>query len=187
MFDAETLDQLQLMFVLVCLLILLVWGRWRYDVVALGALFTAALFGLVPQSQLFAGFGNPATITVVLVLIVSFGLSRSGAVEFVTSAIEPLSSRPSLHIAVLSFIAAFLSMFMNNVGALALLMPIAIQSTNKAGRSPASVLMPLSFGSILGGLVTLIGTPQIFSSRTTVKRLRGKLLRCSILLRSAAE
>jgi len=159
MFDAETLDQLQLMFVLVCLLILLVWGRWRYDVVALGALFTAALFGLVPQSQLFAGFGNPATITVVLVLIVSFGLSRSGAVEFVTSAIEPLSSRPSLHIAVLSFIAAFLSMFMNNVGALALLMPIAIQSTNKAGRSPASVLMPLSFGSILGGLVTLIGTP----------------------------
>ena len=73
MFDAETLDQLQLMFVLVCLLILLVWGRWRYDVVALGALFTAALFGLVPQSQLFAGFGNPATITVVLVLIVSLG------------------------------------------------------------------------------------------------------------------
>jgi di/tricarboxylate transporter len=159
MLDAETLDQLQLMFVLVGLLILLVWGRWRYDVVALGALFTAALFGLVPQSELFAGFGNPATITVVLVLIVSFGLSRSGAVEFVTSAIEPLSSRPSLHIAVLSFIAAFLSMFMNNVGALALLMPIAIQSTNKAGRSPASVLMPLSFGSILGGLVTLIGTP----------------------------
>ena len=159
MFDAETLDQLQLMFVLFGLLILLVWGRWRYDVVALGALFTAALFGLVPQSQLFAGFGNPATITVVLVLIVSFGLSRSGAVEFVTSAIEPLSSRPSLHIAVLSFIAAFLSMFMNNVGALALLMPIAIQSTNRAGRSPASVLMPLSFGSILGGLVTLIGTP----------------------------
>ena len=159
MFDAETLDQLQLMFVLFGLLILLVWGRWRYDVVALGALFTAALFGLVPQSQLFAGFGNPATITVVLVLIVSLGLSRSGAVEFVTSAIEPLSSRPSLHIAVLSFIAAFLSMFMNNVGALALLMPIAIQSTNRAGRSPASVLMPLSFGSILGGLVTLIGTP----------------------------
>lgn len=159
MFDAETLDQLQLMLVLIGLLILLVWGRWRYDVVALGALFIAALFGLVPQSQLFAGFGNPATITVVLVLIISFGLSRSGAVEFVISAIEPLSSRPSLHIAVLSFIAAFLSMFMNNVGALALLMPIAIQSTNKAGRSPASVLMPLSFGSILGGLVTLIGTP----------------------------
>ncbi len=157
--EAETLAQLQLMFVLLGLLGLLVWGRWRYDVVALGALFTATLLGLVPQSELFSGFGNPATITVILVLIVSFGLSRSGAVEFVTGAIEPLSSRPSLHIAVLSFIAAFLSMFMNNVGALALLMPIAIQSTNKAGRSPATVLMPLSFGSILGGLVTLIGTP----------------------------
>ena len=134
MFDAQATDQLHLLFVLVSLLVLLVWGRWRYDVVALGALFVAALLGLVPQSELFAGFGNPATITVVLVLIVSFGLSKSGAVEFVTGAIEPLSSRPSLHIAVLSFIAALLSMFMNNVGALALLMPIAIQSTNAAGR-----------------------------------------------------
>lgn len=156
---SDSLAQLQLMAVLIGLLVLLVWGRWRYDVVALGALFLAALLGLVPQSELFSGFGNPATITVVLVLIVSFGLSRSGAVGFITSAIDPLSSRPWLHIAVLSFIAAFLSMFMNNVGALALLMPIAIQSTNAAGRSPASVLMPLSFASILGGLVTLIGTP----------------------------
>jgi di/tricarboxylate transporter len=136
-----------------------VWGRWRYDIVALGALFTASLFGLVPQTQMFSGFGNPATITVVMVLIVSFGLTKSGAVEFIADAIEPISSIPYLHIAVLTFLAAFLSMFMNNVGALALLMPIAIQSTTKAGRSPATVLMPLSFGSILGGLVTLIGTP----------------------------
>jgi len=108
---------------------------------------------------MFSGFGNPATITVVMVLIVSYGLTKSGAVEFIADAIEPISSTPYLHIAVLTFLAAFLSMFMNNVGALALLMPIAIQSTTKAGRSPATVLMPLSFGSILGGLVTLIGTP----------------------------
>lgn len=152
-------QQLLLLLILAALLVLLVWGRWRYDIVALGALFSASLFGLVPQAELFAGFGNPATITVVLVLIISFGLTKSGAVEFVTDFIEPLSDRPYLHMAMLTFLAAVLSMFMNNVGALALLMPIAIQSTTKAGRSPATVLMPLSFGSILGGLVTLIGTP----------------------------
>lgn len=154
-----TSDQAILLLILLALLVLLVWGRWRYDIVALGALFVASLFGLIPQSQMFSGFGNPATITVVMVLIVSFGLTKSGAVEFITDAIEPISDMPYLHIAVLTFLAAFLSMFMNNVGALALLMPIAIQSTTKAGRSPATVLMPLSFGSILGGLVTLIGTP----------------------------
>ena len=154
-----TSDQTILLLILLALLILLVWGRWRYDIVALGALFTAGIFGLVPQAELFSGFGNPATITVVLVLIVSFGLTKSGAVEFITQLIEPFSSKPLLHISILTFLAAFLSMFMNNVGALALLMPIAIQSTTKAGRSPATVLMPLSFGSILGGLVTLIGTP----------------------------
>jgi di/tricarboxylate transporter len=152
-------DQIILLLILLALLVLLVWGRWRYDIVALGALFTASIFGLVPQTELFSGFGNPATITVVLVLIVSFGLTKSGAVEFVTDFIEPVADKPFLHIAALTFLAAFLSMFMNNVGALALLMPIAIQSTTKAGRAPATVLMPLSFGSILGGLVTLIGTP----------------------------
>jgi len=154
-----TADQNILLLILLVLLVFLVWGRWRYDIVALGALFTASIFGLIPQAEMFAGFGNPATVTVIMVLIVSFGLTKSGAVEFVADAIEPISSKPFLHIAVLTFLAAFLSMFMNNVGALALLMPIAIRSTNKAGRSPATVLMPLSFGSILGGLVTLIGTP----------------------------
>ncbi|GAB5500294.1 MAG: SLC13 family permease [Pseudohongiellaceae bacterium] len=152
-------DQIILLVILAALLGLLVWGRWRYDIVALGALFSAGLFGIVPQSELFSGFGNPATITVVLVLIISFGLTRSGAVDYVLPVLEPFKDKPMLHTSALTFLAAFLSMFMNNVGALALLMPIAIQSTSKAGRAPATVLMPLSLGSILGGLVTLIGTP----------------------------
>lgn len=154
-----TLDQLVLLLILAALLVLLVWGYLRYDIVALGALFAASVAGLVPQDEIFSGFGSPATITVVLVLIVSSGLTRSGAVEYVNGLIEPFSNHPFLHIAVLTFVAAILSMFMNNVGALALLMPVAIQSAGKAGRSPATILMPLSFGSILGGLVTLIGTP----------------------------
>lgn len=154
-----TADQTILLTILSVLLVLLVWGRWRFDIVALSALFTASLFGLIPHSELFSGFGNPATVTVVLVLIVSYGLTKSGAVDFLIPLIEPASRHPLLHIGVLTFLAAVLSMFMNNVGALALLMPVAIQSASKAGKSPATVLMPLSFGSILGGLVTLIGTP----------------------------
>ena len=147
------------MLLLLALLVFLVWGRWRYDIVALAALFTASLLGLVPQADIFSGFGSPATITVVLVLIVSHGLTKSGAVEYINRLIDPFAGRPRLHIMVLSFVSATLSMFMNNVGALALLMPVAIQSAIKSGRSPATVLMPLSFASILGGLVTLIGTP----------------------------
>ena len=126
---------------------------------ALGALFLCATTGVVPEDQLFTGFSNPATITVVMVLILSYGLTKSGAIEGIAQIIQPFADRPLLHTGILVFFAAFLSMFMNNVGALALLMPIAIQTTNKTGRSPATVLMPLSFGSILGGLVTLIGTP----------------------------
>jgi len=152
-------DQGILLLLLLALLVFLVWGRWRYDIVALAALFAASLFGLVPQGDIFSGFGSPATITVVLVLIVSHGLTKSGAVEYINRLIDPFAGHPRLHIMVLSFVAAFLSMFMNNVGALALLMPVAIQSAIKADRSPATVLMPLSFASILGGLVTLIGTP----------------------------
>lgn len=76
------------------LLGLLVWGRWRYDIVALGALFAASIFGIVPQSELFSGFGNPATITVVLVLIISFGLTKSGAVDYILPVLEPFADKP---------------------------------------------------------------------------------------------
>ncbi|MDA9231475.1 SLC13 family permease [Rickettsiales bacterium] len=152
-------DQIAITAIIISVLILFIWGKWRYDIVALMALGSCALFGLVPVDDIFSGFGHPATITVAIVLILSYGLTKSGVIERIAKIIDPISSIPSLHIAALIFIAAFLSMFMNNVGALALLMPVAIQSTLKAGRSPATVLMPLSFGSILGGLVTLIGTP----------------------------
>ncbi len=152
-------DQIAITIIIISVLFLFIWGRWRYDIVALMALGACALCGLVPVDDIFSGFGHPATITVAIVLILSYGLTKSGVIERIAKIIDPISSIPSLHIAALIFIAAFLSMFMNNVGALALLMPVAIQSTLKAGRSPATVLMPLSFGSILGGLVTLIGTP----------------------------
>ena len=141
------------------LLVLLIWGRWRYDVVSFLALVVAVAVGLVPTGEAFSGFGHPATITVAMVLIISRALAASGAVDWVADLVRPAAGRTSTHIAALSSLAAALSGFMNNVGTLGLLMPIALQTARKAKCSAAIILMPLSFGSILGGLVTLIGTP----------------------------
>ncbi len=141
------------------LFVFFVWGRWRYDVVAFVALLVAVVLGVVPAASAFAGFGHPATITVAAVLVVSRALSNAGAIDLVARHLRPAARTVTSHVAALSGSAAALSGFINNVGALALFMPVAIESARKAGRSPATVLMPLSFGSILGGLVTLIGTP----------------------------
>ena len=136
-----------------------IWGRWRYDVVAFLALLLSVLAGVVPHDAAFTGFGHPATVTVAMVLIISRALSNSGAVDLISRHVTLAGDRLSLGIAALSGLGAALSAVMNNVGALALLMPVAIRAANKAKQSPAVILMPLSFGSILGGLVTMIGTP----------------------------
>lgn len=154
-----TADQYSVIGVLFTTLFLFIWGKMRYDIVALIALFASFFLGLIPINTLFSGYGHPATITVVLVLMLSHGLTKSGAIEGLSQIVEKFTDKPSLHIAALMCLSTFISMFMNNVGTLALLMPIAIQSTIKAGRSPSTVLMPLSFCSILGGMITLIGTP----------------------------
>ncbi|MCW8861633.1 MAG: SLC13 family permease [Rhodospirillales bacterium] len=154
-----TAAQLALFSLLGVTLFLFVWGRWRYDVVALVSLMTAVLLGLVPAEGAFAGFGHPATITVAAVLVISRALANTGVVDLASRIVTPLSRFPSAHIGALSGVGGLLSAFINNVGALALLMPVAVQTAVKAGRSPGMVLMPLSFGTILGGLATLIGTP----------------------------
>lgn len=154
-----TLDQLIISLILLAVLGLFLWGRWRYDVVAILALVTATLSGVVPARAMFEGFGHPATITIALVLILSRGLQNAGAIDIVAKYMLPPIKRPEAHIGVLGTVAAGLSAVMNNVGALALLMPAALSSAARAKRSAAQVLMPVSFGSILGGLVTLIGTP----------------------------
>ena len=140
-------------------LVLFVWGRWRHDVVALIALAAGLVSGLVPGGEAFTGFGHPAVITVAAVLVISRALANAGAVDLLLRYIAPLTARPSIHIGGLSGISAILSGFINNVGTLALMMPVAIKSAAGAGRTPASILMPISFAAILGGLLTLIGTP----------------------------
>lgn len=145
--------------ILLLTIILFIWGKWRYDTVALISLMLLVLFKLVPPSEAFVGFSNPAVITVAAVMAITRIISQSGLVEQVVRTIDPLTKHPILHISSLSLITAFLSAFMNNVGALALMMPIAITSSIKAERSPSLILMPLSFASVLGGLCTSIGTP----------------------------
>ncbi len=152
-------DQIFLLGLLGGLVIFFVWERWRYDLIALGALLLCTLVGLIHPQDAFLGFGHPAVITVAAVLILSRGLNNAGVVDFLTQYVKIATSSPSLHIAVLATLGGVISTLMNNVGALALLMPVAIQSSIEAKRSPAVVLMPLAFGTILGGMVTLIGTP----------------------------
>ena len=152
-------DQNILFILLFFVFALLIWGRWRYDLVAFSALLCAAALGVIPMGEVFSGFGHPAVVIVALVLIVSRGLSNSGAIELLSRYLIDGSRKLSTHISIMSGFAAVLSAIMNNVAALALLMPLDMQAANKAKRSPALSLMPLSFASILGGMITLIGTP----------------------------
>ena len=152
-------DQLTLFVLLLFVFGMLIWGKVRYDLVAFSALVIAVILGVVPESKAFDGFAHHATIIIALVLILSKALSKSGAIELVARQIIDSGRKLSTHIAIMSGVAAILSAIMNNVAALALLMPIDIQAAAKAKRNPALTLMPLSFASILGGLITLIGTP----------------------------
>ncbi len=138
---------------------LFIWGRWRYDLVATFALLVVGVLEIVPPGQLFSGFGHPAVITVGAVLVISRGLINSGAVELLASRLSILGTRPLMHMVGLMALVVVLSGFINNIGALALLMPVAIKMARDGGYSPSLLLMPLAFGSLLGGMTTLIGTP----------------------------
>ncbi|MEM9968948.1 MAG: SLC13 family permease [Pseudomonadota bacterium] len=154
-----TLDQIVLFSLFAAVFALLLWGRFRYDVVAFSAFLLGVVLGVVPAQNAFSGFGHPATIIVALVLVVSAGLVRSGAVLLITRTLVDAGRGLGAHIALMGAVGGLLSAFMNNVAALALLMPVDVQTARKAERSPGLSLMPLSFATILGGMVTLIGTP----------------------------
>ena len=154
-----TTPQLLAITIFVLTLAAFIWDRVRYDVVALGALAASVLTGLVDADAAFAGFGNAAVITVAAVLVLSHALARSGVVAVIGDRINRLVATPFQQTALLCLLGAVLSAFMNNIGALAILMPIAIAGARRFESSPALVLMPLSFACMLGGMCTLIGTP----------------------------
>src|SRR5690606_26443111 len=154
-----TYSQGLILAVLAAAIALFLTGRWRHDVVALAALLACVLVRLVEPEAAFSGFGHPAVITVAAVLVLSRGLQTSGAVDLLARYVIPAKAGPTASIAALTIVGALLSGVMNNVGALALLMPLAIQRAAKLEIPAGRVLMPLAFGSILGGMTTLIGTP----------------------------
>ncbi|MCV2891567.1 SLC13 family permease [Lentibacter sp. XHP0401] len=154
-----TQDQIILFTLFGVFFTLLLWGRWRYDLIAFAALMVGVVLGVVETKDAFTGFGHPATIVVALVLVVSAGLVRSGAIYLITRTLVDSTRSLGAHITIMGAVGGVLSGFMNNVAALALLMPVDIQTARKAGRAPGLSLMPLSFATILGGMATLIGTP----------------------------
>ena len=145
--------------ILLILLGFLIWGRWRYDGVTLTALAVMVFLRLVPAKEAFLGFGHPAVITVALVLLISKALEKTGFINMIGDQLRQKVSGEMQFLIVLMFVAAFLSSFMNNIGAMAMLLPITIGIAQKMEWNPSKFLMPLAFASILGGMNTKIGTP----------------------------
>ncbi len=152
-------EQITIFVILAATIGMFFWGRWRHDMVAAGALLASVVAGLVSSREAFLGFGHPAVITVACVLVLSRGLQTSGAVDALTRLVLPAKGGAMSSMATLVGLGAVLSSIMNNVGAMALLMPVAVQMARRLELPPGQVLMPLAFGTILGGMTTMIGTP----------------------------
>ena len=151
-------DQILTFVILFCLVALFLWDRLRYDLVALLALLAAVAAGIVPADKAFAGFSNPVLPLIGAALIVSVAIGQSGAIEVLLRWLNPLMRSSNLQVGILVACVAVLSAFMKNIGALAIFIAAAIQVARRNNRSPSEFLMPLSFASLLGGSMTLIGT-----------------------------
>ena len=149
-----------------------VWGRLRYDLVAVLALLAAIVAGIVPYDKAFSGFSDDIVIIVACALLVSAAVQRSGIVDTVLRPVAPYLTRPTAQVAVLAGAVALLSAFVKNIGALAMLMPVAFQLARKNNISVSLLLMPMAFAALLGGIVTLVGT----SPNVIVARMREELL-----------
>jgi di/tricarboxylate transporter len=154
-----TFQQIVVFLTLGVTLFLLAAGKFRYDLVSVSALAVLTVFGIMPSDQAFAGFGNPAVITVAAILVISEGLMNAGIVDSIANYLIKICNSRTKTMLYLTTIVTILSAFMNNVGALALMLPVAIKLARKNRIAPSFLLMPLSFGSLLGGQLSLIGTP----------------------------
>lgn len=152
-------DQIWIGVILVTALVLFVIDRWRYDFVAMGALFAAYIAGLIPRQEVFAGFGNAAVITVAAVLVISHALWRSGVVDTMASGVKQMGDRVWLQMIVLTGLTTVVSAFISNTGAMAIMIPVALQLSRNGAGHASLMLMPMAFGSLLGGTITMIGTP----------------------------
>ena len=153
------INQIILSAVLLVMVVMFIWGRFRYDAVALTSLAVLVVLGFVPAKEAFVGFGHPAVITVALVLLISKGLEASGLIGKIGNLLQKIANSEFQFLVILMGIAVILSSFMNNIGAMAILLPLTISVCQKMDWHPAKFLMPLAFACILGGMNTLIGTP----------------------------
>ncbi|MEO5325499.1 SLC13 family permease [Mesorhizobium sp. CC13] len=161
-----TTDQLMSIAVIVLMMAAFIWGRYRYDVVGCGALIVAVAAGIVPTASAFTGFSDDIVIIVASALLVSAGVARSGIMEYAIQRFAPDVSSVRAQLALLVVIVTVLSAFVKNIGALAIMIPIAFQFARRSNTSPSVFLMPMAFGALLGGLMTLVGTsPNIVVSR----------------------
>ncbi|MCQ9618043.1 SLC13 family permease [Paenalcaligenes niemegkensis] len=151
---------LLLFVILIATILMFLFGRWRHDMVAVAALLVCCAAGVISPADAFSGFSHPAVVTVACVLVLSYALQQTGAVDVLAKRLLPSDASPTVSITALAALAALLSSFMNNVGALALLMPIALQMAGRLGIPHGRVLMPLAFATMFGGMTTLIGTPS---------------------------
>ena len=162
-------DQIAITGLILVMFALFAWNKWRYDIVAVIALVAlvaldAILGGETSElvkdpKRVLEGFGHPAVVTVAAVLIISRALRNSGVVDQISRSVMPFTKNQIPHILSLSLVVMVLSAFMNNVGALALMLPVALKTAVDRQRSPTILLLPMAFASILGGMMTMIGTP----------------------------
>ena len=152
-------DQIIILGLLILMVGLFIWGRWRYDAISLGVLSVFVLLGYIQPEEAFKGFSHPAVITVALVLLISKGLERSGFISVIGRKLQAYANSEIQFMISITFFAAILSSFMNNIGAMAMLLPITLGICQKMNWNPSKFLIPLSFASILGGMNTKIGTP----------------------------
>lgn len=147
------------------------WGRLRYDIVAMLALLLSVLLGLVPAADAFKGFSDDIVIIVGSALVLSAAVARSRIIERLFSKLGAGLTSTQLQVPLLVFVVAVMSAIIKNIGALAMMLPIAYQLARKSGKSPSVFLMPMAFASLLGGIVTLVGT----SPNVIVARVRQEL------------
>jgi len=168
------LNQIEAFVIVGAMLALFVWDRVRYDLVAAVALLAAMLTGIVPAAKAFEGFANQVIIIIASVLVVSRAIARSGVIDAVLRRVMARVTSASAQIGILAACVTFLSAFMKNVGTLGIFMPIAIQTAGRSNRSASIYLMPLAFGSLIGGTITLIGTSPNLLISTVRQEIEGK-------------
>lgn len=161
-----TLPQALAFGILIAMMAMFAWGKLRYDLVALAGLLSAVLVGVVPYDKAFSGFSDDIVVIVASALIVSAAVARSGMIERIVRPLGPYLTRTGTQVVALTATVTVLSALVKNIGALAMMMPVAFQLARRNDKPVSAVLMPMAFGSLLGGTITLIGTsPNVIVSR----------------------